>query len=127
MEPEIQNSVLQDLREGLLDILAQEGEKLLQKKKEFNDMIDELNKKPKKINEEFLWLRFSSLLEVFPEDSRSDLLERSQEEGIRCKGVMKIIDEDISARKEELESRKRRSRGTGGVRNRRGATLRRQA
>ena len=127
MEPEIQNSILQDLREGLLDILAQEGEKLLLKKKEFNDMIDELNKKPKKINEEFLWLRFSSLLEVFPEDDRSEFLERSHEEGIRCKGVMKIIDEDISARKEELESRKRRSRGTGGVRNRRGATLRRQA
>lgn len=117
------SSLLEDLRGELLTILARGDEKLLQKKKEFNDMVDELNKKPKKINEETLWFKFSSVLEIFPEDSRQEYLDRSNEEGILCKGLMKIIDQDISDRKEELEKEKRR----GGVRNRRGAALQRHA
>lgn len=87
-------------------------------------MIDELNKKPKKVNEEILWLRFSSVLSVLSEETRVDFLDRSNEETLRCNGVDKIIDEDIERRKKELEKKPRTTRG---VRNRRGATLTRQA
>lgn len=115
---------MEELRDKLLTVLAQRGEEILRRKKDFNDVATEIRKKPKKIDVGMIRSRLSQIFDCLTYSDAEDFRDQflAVEDFTVFRGVQIIVDEDIQERKEELKKNSSRE-----MKTRRGGRLRKVA
>jgi len=119
---------IEDLRVSTLEFLGRGKDDNHLIKKNFNDMVSEYRKKPKRFSRIVVDNKIRQILGDLGEREAGKYSDRIEElDEIRPPTVfMNIVDEDIGQKREEIRARKAPVEG-GTIRNRRGAKLRKVA